>query len=45
VSRAEVSFREKEARVAFDPARVSVEQLIQAVNRIGFRAAVKRGPE
>lgn len=45
MSRAEVSFREKEARVAFDPARVSVEQLIQAVNRIGFRAAVKRGPE
>lgn len=43
VSRAEVSFRDKEARVTFDPAQVTVEQLIEAVNRVGFRAALKAG--
>jgi copper chaperone CopZ len=36
-----VSFRDKEARVTFDPARVGVEQLIQAVKGVGFRAFVK----
>ena len=41
MSRAEVSFREKEARVTFDQAQVTVEQLIVAVNRAGFRAALK----
>jgi periplasmic mercuric ion binding protein len=41
VSRAEVSFRDKEARVTFDQAQVTVEQLIDAVNRAGFRAALK----
>ena len=43
VSRAEVSFRDKEARVTFDQAQVTVEQLIEAVNRAGFRAALKAG--
>jgi copper chaperone CopZ len=38
-----VSFRDKEARVTFDPARVGVEQLIQAVKGVGFRAFVKGG--
>lgn len=41
MQRAEVSFRDKEARVAFDPAQVSVEQIINVVNRIGFRASLK----
>jgi copper chaperone CopZ len=45
VSRAEVSFRDKEARVAFDPAQVRVDQLIEAVNRLGFRASLKRPAE
>jgi len=45
VRRAEVSFRKKEARVTFDPAQVTVEQLIEAVNRAGFRAALKAGGE
>ena len=35
--------RDKEARVTFDPARVGVEQLIQAVKGAGFRAFVKGG--
>jgi len=43
VPRAEVSFRDKEARVTFDPARVSVDQLIQAVKDAGFRASLKGG--
>ncbi len=43
MSRAEVSFRDKEARVTFDPVQVTVEQLIEAVNRAGFRAALKTG--
>jgi len=38
-----VSFRDKEARVTFDPARVTTDQLIQAVDKLGFRAAVKAG--
>ncbi len=44
MQRAEVSFRDKQARVAFDPGRVSVEELIDAVNRAGFRASA-RPPE
>ncbi len=43
VQRAEVSFRDKEVRVTFDPARVSVDHLIQAVKDAGFRASVKAG--
>jgi len=36
-----VSFRDKQARVTFDPSRVSVEQLIDAVDRLGFHASLK----
>jgi copper chaperone CopZ len=36
-----VNFRDKEARVTFDPAQVRVEQLIEAVTRAGFRASLK----
>ena len=43
VQRAEVSFRDKEARVTFDPARVSLAQLIQAVKDAGFHASLKGG--
>lgn len=42
VSRAEVSFRDKEARVSFDPAAVTVEQLVRAIERAGFRGSVKQ---
>ena len=41
VQRADVSFRDKEARVSFEPTQVSVDQLIEAVNRSGFRASLK----
>ncbi len=42
MQRAEVSFRDKQARVTFDRDQVSVEQLIDAVNRLGFRASFKK---
>ena len=45
VSRAEVSFRDKEALVSFDPALVTVEQLVEAVKKAGFRASLKRQSE
>jgi copper chaperone CopZ len=41
VSRADVSFRDKEARVTFDPAQVSVDQFIDAVKKAGFSASLK----
>ena len=41
VTRADVSFGDKQARVTFDPDQVSVEQLIDAVNKAGFHAALK----
>ena len=43
MSRADVSFRDKQARVTFDPTQVNVGQLIGAVNKAGFRAELKEG--
>ena len=42
MARADVSFRDKEARVVYDPGQATVEQMIAAVDRAGFRASVKR---
>ena len=42
MSRADVNFRDNEARVTFDPAQVGVDQLVEAVTRAGFRASLKR---
>jgi Cu/Ag efflux protein CusF len=36
---AEVSFEEKAATVQYDPAKVTPEQMIAAINTIGFRAS------
>ena len=41
MSRADVSLRAKEAVVVFDPAQVTIEQMVDAVKRIGFRASGK----
>jgi len=38
-----VSFRDKQARVTFDPARVTTGQLIKAIDKLGFRASLKAG--
>ncbi|MGH7320296.1 MAG: cation transporter [Candidatus Rokuibacteriota bacterium] len=43
VSRADVSFQKKEAVVTFEPSQVSVEKMIEAVHRAGFRAGVMCG--
>lgn len=45
MQKADVSFRDKQARVSFDPEQVSVEQMMDAVHRVGFRASVKRSAE
>jgi copper chaperone CopZ len=36
-----VNLCDKEAHATFDQTQVAVEQLIEAVNRAGFRAALK----
>jgi len=41
VNRADVSLKTKEAVVAYDTAQVTVEQMIVAVERLGFRATRK----
>ncbi len=43
MQRADVSFRDKEARVTFDPARVTTDQLIKAIDNLGFRGSLKAG--
>ena len=45
MSRADVSFRDKEARVVYDATQVTVEQMIAAVTGAGFRASVKQRGE
>ena len=45
MARADVSFRDKAARVVYDPGQVTVEQMIAAVDRAGFRASLKRQGE
>lgn len=44
VSRADVSLRSKEAVVVYDPTQVTVPQMLEAVDRLGFRASVKGSP-
>jgi copper chaperone CopZ len=41
VNRADVSLRTKEAVVTFDPAQVTVAKMIEAVDRLGFRATLR----
>jgi copper chaperone CopZ len=36
-----VSLKAKEAVVAFDPAQVTVPEMIKAVDSLGFRASLK----
>ena len=42
MNRADVSLKTKEAVVSFDTAQVTVEQMIGAVERLGFRATLKQ---
>lgn len=43
VEKAEVNFATEKATVTFDPARTSAEQLVVAVEQVGYRAAVDAG--
>jgi copper chaperone CopZ len=45
VSRADVSLRRKETVVSFDPARVTIAQMIETVDRLGFRASPTTSPQ
>ncbi len=44
VEKARVTFQPPEARVTYDPARVTVEQMVQAIRRAGFEAVPLKGP-
>ena len=41
VIRADVSYEEREARVVYDGERTSPKQLIEAIEKLGYKAAVK----
>jgi copper chaperone CopZ len=41
VKEATVSFKEKRADVLYDPSKVTVEDMISAISRVGFRAKRK----
>ena len=42
VREAKVSFEGKQARVTYDPAKVTPEQMVRAVDKLGYRASVQR---
>lgn len=44
VEKARVTFRPPEARVTYDPTRVTVGQMVEAIRRAGFDAAPLEGP-
>lgn len=44
VEKAKVTFRPPMARVTYDPARVTVEQMVEAIRRVGFDAVLLKGP-
>ncbi len=43
VEKAEVSFSLGEARVQYDPQGVTVEAMIEVVNKVGFQASLSSG--
>ena len=44
VKKAEVSFSEKKAIVYFEEGKATVDEMVRAVSRVGFRAVEKRSP-
>jgi len=44
VKKAEVSFSKKEAIVYFEEGKATVDEMVRAVKRVGFRAVEKRSP-
>ena len=45
VNKAEVSFRKKQAVVYFEKGKVTVDDMVRAVQRVGYRAAEKPDPK
>jgi Cu+-exporting ATPase len=45
VEKSEVSFSPAEARVEYDPQKVSVEDMIRKVRDSGFEASIRAGAE
>jgi copper chaperone CopZ len=45
IAAATVTFRTKEAVVAYDPRQVTIEQMLTAVRGVGFQPSVKTRPE
>jgi copper chaperone CopZ len=43
VKEATVSFKEKRADVLYDPAEVTIKDMLSAINSIGFRAKIIGG--
>ena len=44
VKKAEVSFSKKEAIVYFEEGKATVDEMVRAVSKVGFRAVEKRSP-
>ncbi len=44
VKKAEVSFRKKEAIVFFEKGKATVDEMVRAVGKVGFRATEKSSP-
>jgi len=44
VKKAEVSFSKKEAIVYFEEGKATVDEMVRAVSKVGFRALEKRSP-
>lgn len=42
VTRAEVSYKETQARVAYDPAKATSGKIIEAVEKMGYQATPKK---
>ena len=43
IKEATVSFKEKRADVLYDPREVTVEDMVKAISRVGFRAKLMGG--
>lgn len=44
VEKARVTFQPPEARVTYDPTRVTVEQMIEAIRQVGYDAVPLKWP-
>lgn len=42
VTRADVSFEERLATVEYDPAKANVEKIVEAIEKLGYKAAPKK---